>query len=67
MPITTFEAIPSSFPRTESNLRDIIAHKDRILAVHVRELLAIRDLLGAATDESALDAVKRRLAAQVKA
>lgn len=48
-------------------LREIIAHKDRILATHVRELLAIRNLLGAHTDETALASVKRALAAQVKA
>lgn len=65
MPITTFEAVPASFQRPD-NLRDIIAHKDRVMAVHVRELQAIRDLLGAATDETALSAVKRVLA-KVKA
>lgn len=63
MPIATYYA-PSHPPQpaTEGNLRDIIAHKDRLLAVHVRELQAIRGLLGAATDESALSAVKRVLA-----
>lgn len=65
MPITTFEAVPASFQRPD-NLHDIIAHKDRVMAVHVRELQAIRDLLGAATDETALSAVKRVLA-KVKA